>query len=168
MRRVERRAGPPRGPGAATKSGWSSRRRCSPPWIWRRSGRRTRSGCRRMAVGRRREEMTTPAPVLRTRSHRRASGTPRGPGPSPGASARASPAASRPGGELAELVVDRAAGVARRPAGRPARSPRGCGSRRSSHSPEPHEHQHRAASSGPHARTAPGCGPGSGTPWIPG
>ena len=63
-----------------------------------------------------------------------AGGTPRGPGPWPGGSARASrgPASARPVGAARRRPAE---AVARRPGGRPARLPRGSGSLRSSKTP---------------------------------
>ena len=100
---------PPRFSGSAC--GGRPRRGCG---AWPRR-RRRRSGRGRSTAGRRRR--------------RRAGGRPRGPGRWPGASGRASPApaAGRP---ACAARRRRAAGVARRPGGRPARWRTGCASRR--------------------------------------
>ena len=81
-------------------------------------------------LGRGGEEVAPAVPVLAHLATRPGAGTPRGPGPWPGGSGRASrgPASARPAGAARRRP---GGAVARPPGGRPARSPRGSGSLRS-------------------------------------
>ena len=100
--------------------------------LWRRPSRRAFSTRMRRIASAAAAKKWPRLSQPRRRPCRRAGGTPRGPGPWPGASGRASPAPAS--GRRACAAPRRpAAGVARPPGGRPARSPRGCGSRRSLH-----------------------------------